>query len=226
MGSRASSATRRTSSPASATTWCCWTRIRRAKTASGGWRKCASDAQAPPVILIADHGDTHVAIQAMKAGAADFLRKTGLTAQRLTRAIEDALREQEARHLESTGTRSAFARTDAARPAAHRRAGARRRGRDPRIPDAAHDRRGRHGAGLPCRAHPRRHAAGAQGARPGPAPRRHLPAALRARVQADRRDRERARGAHLRPGLLRASSPTSRWNTSRAAPSPRASTKA
>ena len=50
-------------------------------------RKC------PPVILVADHGDTHVAIQAMKAGAADFLRKSGLTRERLTRAIEDALRE-------------------------------------------------------------------------------------------------------------------------------------
>jgi FixJ family two-component response regulator/tRNA A-37 threonylcarbamoyl transferase component Bud32 len=67
--------------------------------------------QAPPVILIADHGDTHVAIQAMKAGAADFLRKTGLPAQRLTRAIEDALREQEARHLETSGKSPAFART-------------------------------------------------------------------------------------------------------------------
>jgi FixJ family two-component response regulator/tRNA A-37 threonylcarbamoyl transferase component Bud32 len=67
--------------------------------------------QAPPVILIADHGDTHVAIQAMKAGAADFLRKTGLPAQRLTRAIEDALREQEARHLETSGKSPVFART-------------------------------------------------------------------------------------------------------------------
>ena len=69
------------------------------------------EAQAPPVILIADHGDTHVAIQAMKAGAADFLRKTGLPAQRLTRAIEDALREQEARHLETSGKSPGFART-------------------------------------------------------------------------------------------------------------------
>ena len=68
-------------------------------------RKC------PPVMLIADHGDTHVAIQAMKAGAADFLRKTGLTQQRLARAIEDALREQETRRQESTGTPSGFVRT-------------------------------------------------------------------------------------------------------------------
>jgi FixJ family two-component response regulator/tRNA A-37 threonylcarbamoyl transferase component Bud32 len=69
------------------------------------------EPQAPPVVLIADHGDTHVAIQAMKAGAADFLRKTGLTQQRLARAIEDALREHEARRQESSGTRSGFART-------------------------------------------------------------------------------------------------------------------
>ena len=69
------------------------------------------DRQAPPVVLLADLGDTHVAIQAMKAGAADFLRKTGLTQQRLTRALEDALQEQEARRLESTGVNPVFART-------------------------------------------------------------------------------------------------------------------
>jgi eukaryotic-like serine/threonine-protein kinase len=68
-------------------------------------------AHAPPVILLADHGDTHVAIQAMKAGAADFLRKTGLTQARLARALEDALREHEVRRLESTGEHSPFART-------------------------------------------------------------------------------------------------------------------
>ncbi len=68
-------------------------------------------ALAPPVVLIADHGDTHIAIQAMKAGAADFLRRTGLTPQRLSRTIEDALREQEARRQESTGGPSVFART-------------------------------------------------------------------------------------------------------------------
>jgi len=69
------------------------------------------NVQTPPMILIADHGDTHVAIQAMKAGAADFLRKTGLPAQRLTRAIEDALREHEAHHLEISGKSAVFART-------------------------------------------------------------------------------------------------------------------
>ena len=69
------------------------------------------ERHSPPVILVADHGDTHVAIQAMKAGAADFLRKTGLTQERLARAIEDALREHETRRQESSGTRSGFART-------------------------------------------------------------------------------------------------------------------
>jgi serine/threonine-protein kinase PpkA len=69
------------------------------------------ERKAPPVILIADHGDTHIAIQALKAGAADFLRKTGLTPQRLTRAIEDALREQETRRQENSGTPSGFVRT-------------------------------------------------------------------------------------------------------------------
>jgi FixJ family two-component response regulator/tRNA A-37 threonylcarbamoyl transferase component Bud32 len=58
------------------------------------------DPKAPPVVLIADQGDTHVAIQALKAGAADFLRRSGLTAERLARALEDALREHEARQAE------------------------------------------------------------------------------------------------------------------------------
>ena len=66
---------------------------------------------AAPVVLIADHGDTQTGIQALKAGAADVLRKTGLTPQRLSRAVEDALREQEARRQEQSGARSTFVRT-------------------------------------------------------------------------------------------------------------------
>jgi FixJ family two-component response regulator/tRNA A-37 threonylcarbamoyl transferase component Bud32 len=66
---------------------------------------------APPVLLIADQRDTHAAIQAMKAGAADFLRRTDLTPERLARALEDAMREHEVRRQESTGTHSPFART-------------------------------------------------------------------------------------------------------------------
>jgi FixJ family two-component response regulator len=67
--------------------------------------------QAPPAVLIADQGDTHTAIQAMKTGAADFLRRTDLTPERLARALEDAMREHEVRRQESTGTHSPFSRT-------------------------------------------------------------------------------------------------------------------
>ena len=67
-------------------------------------------ADAPPVVLIADHGDTHVAIQALKAGASDFVRKTGLTPARLTRSLEEALREEEARAAERSAE-SPFQRT-------------------------------------------------------------------------------------------------------------------
>lgn len=67
--------------------------------------------QAPPVLLLADPGDTHVAIQALKAGAYDFLRRDGLTSQRLARALQEALREHELRRLESTGQFSPFTRT-------------------------------------------------------------------------------------------------------------------
>ncbi len=73
-------------------------------------------AQAPPVILLADHGDTHAAIVAMKAGAADFLRKTGLTPARLARSLEDALREHEVRRLESSGEYSPFVRSTPIEP--------------------------------------------------------------------------------------------------------------
>lgn len=77
-----------------------------------GWvAQLRRSAQAPPVLLLAEHGDSHAAIQALKAGAADFLRKGGLTPARLARALEDALREHEVRRKESTGEHSPFART-------------------------------------------------------------------------------------------------------------------
>jgi len=66
---------------------------------------------APPLVLMADHGDTHAAIAAMKAGAADFLRKTGLSAPRLARSLEDAMLEHEVERQETTGSHSPFART-------------------------------------------------------------------------------------------------------------------
>ena len=67
------------------------------------------DPAAPPVVLISDEGGEHLAIRAMKAGASDFLRKSELAAERLARALEDALREQEARRSDSGG--GAFMRT-------------------------------------------------------------------------------------------------------------------
>ena len=74
-------------------------------------REIRRNAGAPPVLLVADQGDTHDAIQAMKAGAADFLRRTDLSPVKLARAIEDAMREHELRRQESTGTHTPFART-------------------------------------------------------------------------------------------------------------------
>ena len=74
-------------------------------------KRIRRDPQAPPVVLIADQGDTHIAIQALKAGAADFLRRSGLTPERLARSLEDALREHEARRQEGAAGRSTLATT-------------------------------------------------------------------------------------------------------------------
>jgi FixJ family two-component response regulator/predicted Ser/Thr protein kinase len=68
-------------------------------------------SNAPPVVLVADHGDSHVAIKALKAGAADFMRKTGLTPRSLVRALEDAIREHEIRRQEIAGMHTPFSRT-------------------------------------------------------------------------------------------------------------------
>lgn len=70
-----------------------------------------ANPQSPPVLLVAAHGDMHAAIEAMKAGAADFLRRADLTPERLARALEDAMRENEVRRKESTGVHTPFART-------------------------------------------------------------------------------------------------------------------
>ena len=47
----------------------------------------------------------------MKAGAADFLRKSDLTGERLVRAVEDAVREQDARRTATDAASPAFLRT-------------------------------------------------------------------------------------------------------------------
>jgi len=59
--------------------------------------------QAPPVILLTETGGEPLALRGMKAGAADFLRKSDLTGERLVRSIEDAVREQEVRRAEASG---------------------------------------------------------------------------------------------------------------------------
>ncbi len=69
------------------------------------------DPGAPPVVLLTGAGGDGLAVKAMKAGAADFLRKDGLDAERLARSIEDSLREQEAHRAEISGTPPAFLRT-------------------------------------------------------------------------------------------------------------------
>ena len=69
------------------------------------------DHNAPPVVLITEHGGEHLAVKAMKAGAADFLPKAGLTAEQLVLSVQEALREHEARHIERTSPEIAFLRT-------------------------------------------------------------------------------------------------------------------
>ncbi|MGH8688295.1 MAG: protein kinase domain-containing protein [Burkholderiales bacterium] len=66
---------------------------------------------APPVMLLTDRGGENLAVEGMKAGAADFLRKPDLTAERLVRAIEDAVREHEARRAERAPPTPSMQRT-------------------------------------------------------------------------------------------------------------------
>jgi serine/threonine protein kinase len=69
------------------------------------------DPAAPPVILLTESGGESLALQGLKAGAADFLRKPDLTGERLVRSIEDAVREQEARRTEAANPMAPFERT-------------------------------------------------------------------------------------------------------------------
>jgi two-component system cell cycle sensor histidine kinase/response regulator CckA len=58
-----------------------------------------------PVVVLTGHGAEDVAVEAMKAGAADYLSKTNLTIESLERAIRHALalhaEEQQRRHAEA-----------------------------------------------------------------------------------------------------------------------------
>jgi tRNA A-37 threonylcarbamoyl transferase component Bud32 len=56
----------------------------------------------PPVLLLAEAPAESLAIMALKAGAADFLRKAGLAGEALVRSIEDAVREREAQRAPAT----------------------------------------------------------------------------------------------------------------------------
>jgi eukaryotic-like serine/threonine-protein kinase len=88
-------------------------------------------AAAPPVILLTETGGENLAVQGLKAGAADFLRKPDLTGERLVRSIEDALREQEARRAEIADATPSFQRTQ---PLDAQRIGAPLHGDERRIP--------------------------------------------------------------------------------------------
>ena len=69
------------------------------------------DPAAPPVILLTESGGENLALQGLKAGAADFLRKPDLTGERLVRSIEDAVREQDARRAEAADPMAPLERT-------------------------------------------------------------------------------------------------------------------
>jgi tRNA A-37 threonylcarbamoyl transferase component Bud32/FixJ family two-component response regulator len=59
-------------------------------------RTVCRDPKAPPVLLLSEKGSEELAVRAMKAGAADFLPRRGLTQALLGRLVEDALAEHEA----------------------------------------------------------------------------------------------------------------------------------
>ena len=67
--------------------------------------------EAPPVILVSDQGSEHLAVKAMRAGAADFLSQALMTEARLLRAVGDALKEEAARRVDATNPIPRYLRT-------------------------------------------------------------------------------------------------------------------
>ncbi|WP_338691687.1 response regulator FixJ [Bradyrhizobium sp. 26S5] len=72
-------------------------------------RKLKADAAACPVILMTGHGDVALAVEAMKAGAVDFIEKP-FEDETLLRAIGEALRTQSAVPADGSARREAEAR--------------------------------------------------------------------------------------------------------------------
>ncbi len=68
------------------------------------------DPQAPPVLIFAQAEGDNPPRNGIQPGAAGVLCKSGLGAENLVRAVEDALREWEARHADASGP-PAFQRT-------------------------------------------------------------------------------------------------------------------
>ena len=58
-------------------------------------RSICKNPKAPPVLLLTEKGNEELAVRAMKAGAADFLPRHGLTGPLLGRLVEDALQEHD-----------------------------------------------------------------------------------------------------------------------------------